>query len=63
VGSERLCSIAREADYLIVATRSAKHAATEFIKATRPSGKSEVIYPTGKGSTSILTALRQAAEA
>ena len=63
VGSDRLGAIARESDYLIVATRSAKHAATEFIKKTRPPGKSEIIYPTGKGSTSILTALRLAAEA
>jgi hypothetical protein len=60
VGSEGLRAIARESDYLVVVTRSAKHAATEFIKATRPPGKSEVIYPTGKGSTSILAALRLA---
>ncbi len=62
VGSDRLRALARESDYLVVASRSAKHAATEFIKAQRPDGKRELIYPSGKGSTSILSALRKAAE-
>jgi hypothetical protein len=62
VGTETLRSLAREADYFVVVTRSAKHAATEFIKAQRPDGKRELIYPLGKGSTSILSAIRKAVE-
>lgn len=59
-GSERLKSLAREADYFVVATRSAKHAATEFLKDERPRGKSALIYPAGKGSSSIVTAIATA---
>jgi hypothetical protein len=60
VGSERLRSLAREADYLVVASRSAKHAATDYIKQERPLGLREVIFAAGKGSSSIITALREA---
>lgn len=60
VGSERLRSLAREADYFIVMTRSAKHAATNFIKAERPVRLHEIIYAAGKGSSSLITALREA---
>ena len=60
VGSPVLRSLAREADYFLVASKSAKHAATEFIKAERPSGKLDIIHPSGKGSSSLLTALQQA---
>ena len=56
-GSDRLKSLAREADYFIVATRSAKHAATEFLKDSRPRDKSHLIYPSGKGSSSIVSSL------
>jgi hypothetical protein len=62
-GSERLKSLAREADYFVVATRSATHAATEFLNSERPRGKSALIYPSGKGSSSIVSALRVALEA
>ncbi len=62
-GSERLRSLAREADYFIVATQSATHAATGFLKNKRPNEKSALIYPTGKGSSSIVSALRNALEA
>ena len=60
VGSERLRSLAREADYLIISTRSAKHAATEYLKEERPGNKPPPIYPLGKGSSSIVTALLSA---
>ncbi len=59
-GSERLRSLAREADYFVVTTRSAKHAATEFLKNQRPRGKSPFIYPSGKGSSSIVSSLLSA---
>jgi hypothetical protein len=56
-GSDQLKGLARDSDYCIVSTRSAKHAATEFIKANRPKDKSDLIYPAGKGSSSIVFAL------
>jgi len=39
-----------------VATRSAKHAATEMIQAVRGNSR-PTLYPKGKGSSSILQAL------
>ena len=57
VGSERLKSLAREADYFVVTTQSAKHAATEFAKSHRPRSKPPFIYPSGKGSSSIVSSL------
>ena len=62
-GSNRLKSLAREADFFIVATQRATHAVTDFLKAQRPRGKSAFIYPTGKGSSSIVAALKKALEA
>ena len=62
-GSDRLKSLAREADYFVIATQSATHAATEFLKDQRPRGRSAFIYPAGKGSSSIVSALRAAVEA
>jgi len=59
-GTEKLKSLARESDYFVVATRSATHAATDFLKSQRPKGKSGLIYPTGKGSSSIVTSLTTA---
>jgi hypothetical protein len=56
-GSDHLRNVARQSDYLIVAAKSAKHAATDFIKAERPADKSPPIYPAGKGSSSIVDAL------
>jgi hypothetical protein len=60
VGSTSLKALSRRADWFIVATRSAKHAATEFIKDARPPGKSELLYPSGKGASSIVSALLKA---
>jgi 5,10-methylene-tetrahydrofolate dehydrogenase/methenyl tetrahydrofolate cyclohydrolase len=56
-GSDHLKNIARQSDFLIVAAKSAKHAATDFIKAERPADKSPLIYPSGKGSSSIVDAV------
>ena len=60
VGSPALKSLSRRADWFLVSTRSAKHAATEFIKENRPTGKSELLYPVGKGASSIVGALLRA---
>jgi hypothetical protein len=56
-GSKQLRSLARNADYFVVVTGAAKHAATEFIEAERE-GR-EVLYPKGTGSSSILRKLRE----
>ncbi|MFM2219857.1 MAG: hypothetical protein RL240_4175 [Planctomycetota bacterium] len=59
-GSDKLKGIARDSDYLIVVTQSAKHAATDFIKAQRPKNANELIYPSGRGAASIVSALKHA---
>ncbi len=56
VGSERLRQLARSADIFIMATASAKHAATGFIEAHRAEGE-PLLRPSGKGSASMLRAL------
>src|SRR5439155_4003928 len=58
VCSDALRVAARESDIFVIVTRSAKHAATDCIKANRPEGK-PLIITTGKGSTSVLFAVRQ----
>lgn len=60
VGTASLKALSRRADWFLVATRSAKHAATEFIKAMRPSEKTALLYPTGKGASSIVGTLLKA---
>lgn len=54
VASDRLRSIARSADLLVVVDRAAKHAATEALKAARGSGLTR--YAAGKGATSLVEA-------
>ncbi|HUP86882.1 MAG TPA: protein DpdD [Acidimicrobiales bacterium] len=56
VGSNRLASLAHSADVFVVATRSAKHAATTFIEAQRPPNRPPV-YASGKGSVSLIRAV------
>jgi hypothetical protein len=56
VATDRLRSLARAADIFVVATRSAKHAATTFIEAQRPPDR-PILYAAGKGSASLLRAL------
>jgi hypothetical protein len=60
VGCDQLKIIARHADYFLMVTRSAKHAATVFIKDERPAGKRPIDYTAGKGSSSIVTAMHVA---
>jgi hypothetical protein len=57
VTTPSLVSLARECDYLIVATDSSTHAATNSLKANRPARASPLIYAAGKGSSSIISAL------
>ncbi len=54
----RLKQLARQADLLLVATSSAKHAATACIAVNRPDEK-PTLYPTGKGAASLLRAFRE----
>jgi hypothetical protein len=56
VGSDRLRRLAEEADIFLMAVRSAKHAATDFIEVHRPKGKT-TLYAAGKGSASMLRIL------
>lgn len=56
VASDQLRAMAQNADYFIVVTRSAKHAATKFISQSRPSDR-PLLYPAGKGTASILRSL------
>ena len=60
VGSDKLKVTSRDSDFMIVVTQSAKHAATNFIKAERPNDASDLIYPSARGAASIVNALKQA---
>jgi len=62
VGTQKLKHLAQESDILLVAVRSAKHAATDFIELNRPAGKPTLICP-GKGSASMLRTLMSYLEA
>jgi hypothetical protein len=55
-GTEGLAAMASSADVFVMVTRSAKHAATDFIQAHR--GGQPTIRPIGKGTSSIIEALR-----
>ena len=59
-GSDKLKVMARDSDYLIVVTQSATHAATNFIKDERSADKSDLIYPRGRGTASLIQALKDA---
>lgn len=61
VASDRLASFARTADVFVIATRSAKHAATTFIESQRPPNRPPV-YAAGKGSVSLLRAVLAATD-
>lgn len=56
VGTDRLRQFARSADFFIIATASAKHAATTFIEDNRPHHL-PILRPAGKGSASMLRVL------
>jgi len=53
VGSDRLKQLARQVDVFLMAPRSAKHAATDFIKANRSSDK-PLLVASGSGSASLI---------
>ena len=53
VGTDKLKALAENADIFVVATQSAKHAATGFINLHRPKDK-PVLFPAGKGASSIV---------
>jgi hypothetical protein len=57
VGTDALRDAARSSDVFVIATRSAKHAATIFIEANRRD-RGDLRYASGKGSTSLITAVR-----
>lgn len=58
VSTEGLRNLAQEADVFVIVSRSAKHAATDAIKDSR-SKESPILYPSGKGSSSIIKALNE----
>ena len=60
-GSAALAAMVTRADLVVVAWASAKHAATQFIKARR--GGRPLVYAAGKGATSILRAVEEWASA
>ena len=57
-GNSRLESLARRADIFVVCWRSATHSATELIGRLRPTNL-PTLYPTGKGSASILRVIQE----
>lgn len=58
VGSAALKALAQHSDIFIVATASAKHAATGFIQQSRPRDK-PLLFASGRGFTSIIRALEE----
>lgn len=62
VGSPSLRTASATADVFVLATGAAKHAATTFIEAHRPSG-SITLYARGQGSASLVGALRERLQA
>lgn len=55
-GSPQLKNLARTADWFVLVTSSAKHAATTFVQQHRPPGK-PTVFAAGRGASSILRAL------
>jgi hypothetical protein len=58
VGTTRLGQLAGNSDLFIMATASAKHAATQFIESKR-SKDLPILRPAGKGSASMLRSIRE----
>ena len=53
-GTERLKALAQNSDIFVFAAKSSTHAAFYFIKNNRDA---EILQPTGKGSSSIISAI------
>jgi hypothetical protein len=58
VATDALTNLARRANLFVVGWRAAKHAATDAISAARPAGW-PTIFPQGKGSSSVLSAINE----
>ena len=58
VGTNPLKSLAKNADIFVIATSSAKHAATTFIQNNRPKDKM-TFFATGRGYSSILSVIEE----
>ena len=57
VCTDRLASLAANTDIFVMVTQSAKHAATDCVRANRPDGVT--LMPEGKGASSIIRALEE----
>jgi hypothetical protein len=55
--SPRLKQLARQADLFVLVTASAKHAASDCVRASRPAVRPTLV-PAGKGAASMLAAVR-----
>lgn len=58
VGSAKLKALAMNSDLLVITSLSATHAATDFIRANRPSNK-PICWASGRGFTSIVRAITE----
>lgn len=58
-GNDQLRQWVRNSDVVVMVTASAKHAATGFIEANRPSHLSKIMMVNSKGSASMLRKIRQ----
>jgi hypothetical protein len=59
VGDQSLKQHARNADIVVLATRRAAHAATNFIQANKGE-QTEIVFPDGSGSASMMRVLETA---
>jgi hypothetical protein len=59
--SPRLRQLARQSDLFVLVTASAKHAASDCVRANRPAEK-PTLMPAGKGAASMLAAVRSYCE-
>jgi len=55
--TDALRNMAHVSDYMVIVTQSAKHAATGEIQKIRRQNNKEVLFPNGKGSSSIISIL------
>ena len=56
--TDALKHMAQVSDYVVIVTQSAKHAATGEIQKIRRQNNKEVLFPIGKGSSSIISSLK-----
>lgn len=58
-GNDRLRQWVRNSDIVVVVTASAKHSATGFIEANRPSHLAPILLVNSRGSASMLRVIRE----